>query len=393
VLVRGLTDERDGRLLPKAPGLAKAQRDFLARRGSTGGGGGGGGRWDDDDFGGQAMLVSGSGGVGRPATLVDDDVAIASAAASSSSSSASSGEAASAEDLVKEQRLYATRALERLWAAPCKVPPTEAGAGAAAAGSGSPNPNPCRAWVRDERLQLAFSFPTVSCTTVGDLPACALYNGGCLVNLLCEYLANTQLCLSLFFFERLTAALCQASEGSLAFSTPARLRNVTAAWLGQRPRGAPRFRPTLTETEDCFGEGAKGGGAKGGGLGFGRDSKGGGGVGIGSDSIGDGIDAVHTFFAEHTTPFRAWCSFLVGMWLFLLLFEPVDPFLMPLTPSNLRLRSATCSAAGKTRSTGAWSTASTAGSTTTWASTRRREALRRARRRGACGAAAWPGAA
>jgi len=30
VLVRGLTDSRDGRLLPKAPGLANAQRDFLA---------------------------------------------------------------------------------------------------------------------------------------------------------------------------------------------------------------------------------------------------------------------------------------------------------------------------------------------------------------------------
>jgi len=35
VCVRGLTDSRDGMLLPRAPGLARAQRDFASRHQGT----------------------------------------------------------------------------------------------------------------------------------------------------------------------------------------------------------------------------------------------------------------------------------------------------------------------------------------------------------------------
>jgi hypothetical protein len=76
VLVRGLTDRRDGRLLPKAPGLAKAQRDFLSSVSSASGTAAapaGQSPWSSSGSGSEAA------GVGRPATLADDDVVVSQA--------------------------------------------------------------------------------------------------------------------------------------------------------------------------------------------------------------------------------------------------------------------------------------------------------------------------
>jgi len=76
VLVRGLTDSRDGRLLPKAPGLAKAQRDFLSSSASsTSSSSSSSSPWGSSS-GGSSVDAS---GIGRPATLADDDVVVSQA--------------------------------------------------------------------------------------------------------------------------------------------------------------------------------------------------------------------------------------------------------------------------------------------------------------------------
>lgn len=77
VLVRGLTDSRDGRLLPKAPGLGKAQRDFLSSSasGTSSSSSSSNSPWSGSS-GGSSVDAS---GVGRPATLADDDVVVSQA--------------------------------------------------------------------------------------------------------------------------------------------------------------------------------------------------------------------------------------------------------------------------------------------------------------------------
>lgn len=106
--VRSLKDIRDGRLLPKAPGLAKAQRDFMTN-----------------------PPKEPSSGVGRPSNVADDDLSVASGEVSSDLTS---------EEFLKEQRILIERSLERVWFQPSEQ---------------------YKSWVNDPDLQLTFSFPTV----------------------------------------------------------------------------------------------------------------------------------------------------------------------------------------------------------------------------------------
>ena len=114
------------------------------------------------------------------------------------------------EEILAEQRLLALRALHRAWTAPCPTDPLDPSSKDPYATSTSTTTattkvcewSPWRAWVSDERLQLAFAFPV-------------------------------------------------ASRDSGALAAPSLLRNATETWLDQQPQGAALYRVSRVDTERC----------------------------------------------------------------------------------------------------------------------------------------------